>query len=209
MDRYHHGDLRSALVDAGMQLSRERGAAALGMRELTRAVGVSPNAAYRHFPNLRALVLTIAQEAQRRLSLTILDRMREVSGERDDHRRAVDSLRAFCHAYVDFALGEPGWFALACESSESPPGAPGDDPDAPPTPHEVLLGALNSMVNSGVMAAGRRVDAEWSCWSTVHGCAMLATAGPLAGLPSDAMNQVASRVIDTLLAGLTADAAKQ
>lgn len=200
MDRYHHGDLRAALVEASMQLSRERGVAALGMRELTRAVGVSPNAAYRHFPNLRALVLTVAQEAQHRLSRTILEGVSTVSDD-DEHSRAVGRLTAFCRAYIDFARDEPGWFALTCESRESPPGEVASD--APPSPHQILLGILDTMVRAGAMTTAKRVGAEWSCWSTVHGCAMLATAGPLAGVASTAMDQIATQVIDTLLTGLT------
>ncbi|MGB7867270.1 MAG: TetR family transcriptional regulator, partial [Mycobacterium sp.] len=46
---YHHGDLRAALIDAGLQLTRAGGPDALTIREATRRVGVSPNAAYRHF----------------------------------------------------------------------------------------------------------------------------------------------------------------
>ncbi|MFS0706124.1 TetR family transcriptional regulator, partial [Cellulomonas sp. 179-A 9B4 NHS] len=45
---YHHGDLGAALVDAGVALAREAGASAVVLREVTRRVGVTPRAAYRH-----------------------------------------------------------------------------------------------------------------------------------------------------------------
>ena len=46
---YRHGDLRQALLDAGLAMAREGGPDAVVLREATRRAGVSPNAAYRHF----------------------------------------------------------------------------------------------------------------------------------------------------------------
>jgi AcrR family transcriptional regulator len=200
---YHHGDLRSALIETGMTMARTKGVSALGIRELARTVGVSPNAAYRHFASLRSLVLTVAQEAQHRLSRAILDRMDAVPGQADPAGRATAHLRAFGLGYIHFAVTEPGWFALACESQEDPPD-PGPPAAAspPPSPHQLLLDALNAMVEARVMTPQGRRDAEWSCWSTVHGFAMLATAGPLQAMPPDATARLADRVIDTLLNGL-------
>ena len=52
---YHHGDLRQALVQAGLELARAGGPEAVVLREATRRAGVAPNAAYRHFANREAL----------------------------------------------------------------------------------------------------------------------------------------------------------
>lgn len=205
MDRYHHGDLRSALIESGMQMARRKGSGALGMRELTRAVGVSPNAAYRHFPNQRALVLTVAQEARHRLSRSLLDDMTAASEGTDPALRAVAHLRAFGLGYIRFAVTEPGWFALTCESQQAPPdrGLPtGEAP--PPSPHQLLVDILDAMARAGLLTAQRRVDAEWVCWSSAHGFALLATSGPLQGMAADAIDRVAARVIDSLIAGLRA-----
>ncbi|MES2609602.1 MAG: helix-turn-helix domain-containing protein, partial [Pseudomonadota bacterium] len=46
---YRHGDLRRALLDAGIELARQGGPDAVVLREATRRAGVAPNAAYRHF----------------------------------------------------------------------------------------------------------------------------------------------------------------
>lgn len=201
MARYHHGDLRAALIDAGMELARVNGPGALGIRELARAVGVSPNAAYRHFTGLRALVLTVAQEAQHRLSRTILDRSRTIPADADPPDRAVATLRAFALGYIDFALRQPGWFALTCESQEAPPDP---DPDPPPSPHDLLLAALDDMVVTGAMPPDRRPDAEWACWSTAHGFALLATNGPLQGTDRATATRLAERAVTTLIRGLDA-----
>ena len=202
MDRYHHGDLRSALVRAGLELARQEGVDALGMRELTRIVGVSPNAAYRHFPSRRALVLTVADAAQHELSRSILDAMTVAGEVASPSDRASERLRAFCMAYIGFAVAEPGWFALTCESQEVPPAPPLKAQPGLPPPHQLLLDALDSMVAAGAMNRYKRVDAEWSCWSTAHGFAVLTTSGPLQSRPTESTVELARTVVDTLIVGL-------
>jgi AcrR family transcriptional regulator len=59
---YHHGDLRNALVRAGLQILRSDGAQNLSLREAARAAGVSQAAPYRHFKNKEALLAAIAHE---------------------------------------------------------------------------------------------------------------------------------------------------
>jgi hypothetical protein len=54
-DRYHHGDLRRALVDEALVLLAESGDGGFSLRELARRVGVTANASYRHFANKDAL----------------------------------------------------------------------------------------------------------------------------------------------------------
>lgn len=53
---YHHGNLREALLEASLEITREGGADALSLRDATRRAGVSPNAAYRHFADRDALL---------------------------------------------------------------------------------------------------------------------------------------------------------
>jgi AcrR family transcriptional regulator len=48
-DSYHHGDLRNALISSAVRLIEQRGEASFSLREAARDVGVSANAAYRHF----------------------------------------------------------------------------------------------------------------------------------------------------------------
>ena len=65
---YHHGDLRSALVEAGLRLLEARTADDLSLREVARAVGVSATAVYRHFPDKGALMAALAGEGLARLA---------------------------------------------------------------------------------------------------------------------------------------------
>src|SRR5687767_2010801 len=62
---YHHGDLRRALVDAGLRLIAKRGVEGFTLRETARVAGVSQTAPYRHFPDKAALLAAVAEEGFR------------------------------------------------------------------------------------------------------------------------------------------------
>jgi len=70
---YRHGDLRRALIDAGLELARSGGPAAVVLREATRRAGVSPNAAYRHFADRQALLEAVCSECQSGVARAIED----------------------------------------------------------------------------------------------------------------------------------------
>ncbi|SCL34458.1 transcriptional regulator, TetR family [Micromonospora nigra] len=206
--RYHHGDLRTALVEAGLRLARSGGADALGLRGVTRSVGVTPNAAYRHFADRQALVLAVAVEAQGLLARAMLDRIGVIEPDAEPGEQALERLRAVGLGYIHFALSEPGWFELAILTKDEP----GEEAasvriaDAVPPPYQLLLDVLNGLVEAGVLSPERRAHAEWACWSAVHGFADLVTRGPLHGQDRDVIDKLAAHVVDTIIAGIRAGA---
>lgn len=58
---YHHGNLREALIEAALQLIREKGPAGFTIAEAARAAGVSPAAPYRHFRDRDELMADVAK----------------------------------------------------------------------------------------------------------------------------------------------------
>ena len=186
---YHHGDLRAALIDAGLQLTRAGGPEALTIREATRRVGVSPNAAYRHFADREALLQAVATAIQHRMTARMQSSVRR--------RGSTELLRAVGIGYIKFALDEPGWFAVAffgADQSDETVGAP---------PYLALVEALDAMVDAGALPAERRDGAEWPCWSAVHGFAELALRGPLRGASRREVELLAARTVDDIIAALS------
>ena len=186
---YHHGDLRTALIDAGLALTRTGGPEALTIREATRQAGVSPNAAYRHFADREALLSAVASAIQHRMAAQMQGSSRR--------RGAGDQLRAVGMGYIKFALDEPGWFAVAFFGAVNP------DETAGAPPYLALVDALDEMVSGGVLLPNRRAGAEWPCWSAVHGFAELALRGPLRHASRREIDALAGRTVDDIIAGVT------
>jgi len=187
---YHHGDLAAALIEAGLELTRTGGPDALTIREVTRRVGVTPNAAYRHFPDRQALLRAVSAAIEAAMA----------TGMATDRGLATprDSLRAVGLGYIAFALAEPGWFAVAFfGAGDTSPESVLDSPA-----YLALADALDMMVHIGDLAPAARPAATWSCWSTVHGFAELALRGPLRHLDRAELWRLAEQAVDTIVAGL-------
>lgn len=98
---YHHGDLRNALIQAGLEILAEGGAATLDLRKVARKAGVSHAAPYRHFMDKQALIAALNEEGFRMLAERIQSTLREVP---DD---AFEQLQGIAKAYVHFAQENP------------------------------------------------------------------------------------------------------
>ncbi len=180
--RYHHGNLRAALVEAAVDAVREGGPEALALRELARRVGVSHNAAYRHFADREALVDVVAERTLEALVATIHARLARVV-DQDPVTRARRRLVEIGAGYVEFALSDSGLFRLLFTAYPDPPA--GQDPEGSGDPYGMLNQALDELVTVGYLSAEDRVGADVTCWSAVHGFAVLNVEGPLRGLSSD------------------------
>jgi AcrR family transcriptional regulator len=203
---YHHGNLRAALVEAGLTLARSGGPEAVLLRAVSRDAGVSHNAAYRHFADHDQLLAAVSERCMRELADLMRERMTQVR-TRDRVRRAWDRLNAIGRAYVEFATTEPGWFRTAFAIHGSP-----DQAASPPTadegelgPYELLGACLDELVAVGALPAERRPGAEYAAWSTVHGLSTLLLEGPLrtvrAADPSEAERAV-TIALDVVRRGL-------
>ncbi|WUH94939.1 TetR family transcriptional regulator [Streptomyces sp. NBC_00433] len=89
---------RQALLDAGLRLLDRQSLSSLGLREVTRAVGVAPAAFYRHFPDMGALGVALVGEALGSLHAVIRDAMAAGGQDSDE---LIDRTVAITAAYVD------------------------------------------------------------------------------------------------------------
>lgn len=200
---YHHGDLRHALVQEGLDRARAGGPEAVTMREVTRAVGVSPNAAYRHFADRRDLVRAVAAEAQLALARAIRARLDTAPPDLSPPDASIERLRRIGLAYIDFARTERGWFSLAfAVQDEQPSAGIVTLDDEVVAPFQLLLDALDAMRDTGALDPERRPHAEWACWAAVHGFAEIAVHGPLQWQPEPVIDALAAAVVEAAITGV-------
>ena len=200
---YHHGDLRRALLAAGVDLARDGGPAAVALREASRRVGVSHNAGYRHFPDRDALLRAVAEHAMAELA-ALMEQFVSQANAPDPGVAARRRLRATGRAYLAFALAEPGLFRTAFAApDELPDPAHGGVGPIGVGPYGILSRQLDELVTAGQMAPGRRPLAEVIAWSAVHGLSMLLLDGPLRLLPASERDAAIERLLDDVERGLT------
>jgi AcrR family transcriptional regulator len=201
---YRHGDLRRALIDAGVQLARVGGPDAVVLREATRQVGVVPNAAYRHFADRHALLQAVCSAAQSELAIAMEAELAACPRTTNKVKSARAHLRAVGTGYLHFAQAEPGLFRTAFSVHENLEQAAIPDMAGKSglTPFQLLGAALDEMVSAGILPAERRPFAEVLAWSAVHGLAMLLIDGPLRVLDAAQAQMMGQRVIDMVEGGL-------
>ena len=113
-DRYHHGNLREALIEAALDLIAERGPAGFTFAEVARLVGVSPAAPYRHFRDRNALLAEVARRGFRQFETDLIQAWND--GRPEPLRALVNCGRA----YLAFARQRPAYYAAMFEAGLPP-----------------------------------------------------------------------------------------
>lgn len=108
--RYHHGNLREALLETAFGLVDVQGADRVSMRALAREAGVSSAAPFRHFADKQVLLEAVARKAAAELE-------RKLDEATDGGDDALTQFRAMTVAYVRFAAEHPRLFELVQRTS--------------------------------------------------------------------------------------------
>ncbi len=108
---YHHGDLKNALIQAGIKILAEEGIEGLSLRKVAREAGVTHSAPYAHFADKQAMIAAISTDGHRK----VYERITTVADKFPD-----DPLRQFIEtawAYVSFGFEEPDHFKITFSAS--------------------------------------------------------------------------------------------
>jgi AcrR family transcriptional regulator len=161
--KYHHGDLKNSLIQAGVEILSEEGVSGLSLRKVAQRAGVSHNAPYFHFADKQALIAAISTEGYRQL-YEQLARIRETYHD-DPRRQLVEA--AFM--YLRFAQTKPAHFKVTFSNAV-------EREDAYPALVEMadnLLGELIQIVDdcqkAGILHPAPAGAMAVSVWSAVHG----------------------------------------
>lgn len=102
-DSYHHGNLRQALIDAGIKIINENGEENLSLRKVAAACGVSHAAPYAHFKDKEELIDAIKE--------TVTEKFMEKLVEAVEGKPSADAaIIAMGRAYVTFFSKNPDYY---------------------------------------------------------------------------------------------------
>ncbi len=162
-EKYHHGDLKNALIQAGVEILSTEGVAGLSLRKVAQKAGVSHSAPYAHFADKQALIAAISTEGYRRL----FEKLATVRSQYAD-----DPLRQLVEAgwvYTRFALDDPAHFKITfsgvIEQEKDHP----DFVEMSQKSFAVVVEIVRDCQSAGVLEAGLTDAAAVSVWSLVHG----------------------------------------
>jgi AcrR family transcriptional regulator len=194
--KYHHGELRRALLDATLAIVAGDGTQELSLRAVARKVGVSPQASYNHFRDRAALLSAAAEEGLRELA-------RGLREARDAAHGPGERLEATGVAYVAFARAHAAHFRLLSAQDiadkRGDPGLAAAYEDA----FGVVLGAIEECQQAGIVRGGDPHALALAAWAIVHGLAGLVVDKQIAvaGVPGDP-DEVTRATLRLLLTGL-------
>ncbi len=175
---YHHGDLRNALVAAGVEMVATEGEQGLSMRKLAKRAGVSHNAPYMHFTDKEALLAAIAEEGFHLLTDAV---QAAVAAAGNDW---YEQLLAGSQAYVHFALDYPSHFRMMFRAYEV------ESYPALAAASSGALETLRALVEAGqrsqVVINGDSKQLATMTWSLLHG---IATILAVQKMPPDVMGE--------------------
>jgi AcrR family transcriptional regulator len=171
--KYHHGDLKNALIRAGIEIISKDGLAGLSLRKVAKKAGVSHAAPYAHFADKQALIAAISTEGYHRLYDQLMASVALHSG---DPRRGLVEVG---WSYVQFALSDPQRFKVMFS------GILEQEKDYPEfremalKSFELLVSLVKSSQEAGLLDPGPADMVAVRLWSVVHGFILLLLEGQI------------------------------
>lgn len=159
---HHHGNLRAALIDAGIDLLETESLSSLSLRKVAATVGVSHAAPAHHFKSKDALLMAIAAKGY----AVFADLMREERTKAAPDPRS--KLLGICHGYLRFAAEHEALFELIFTDNMKN----ATDPDLRTQSNDSFAVLVETCALFEPSPDGEGVN-EIMVWSLVHGYATL------------------------------------
>jgi len=189
---HHHGNLRKALIDAGVELLREGGPDALSIRKAAARAGVSHAAPAHHFARLEDFKFAVIAQGFREFARSMENEIENLTASQSLDPRS--RILAACRGYIRFAQKNPSMFQLMFSGSGSQ--FDNDELDQAAAAAYTVLARISAAVVPGPTGP---MGVEAFIWSLVHGFASLSLANRM-GFETD---EQAIRQFEALFPDLT------
>jgi AcrR family transcriptional regulator len=176
---YHHGDLKNALIKAGVEILAREGLSGLSLRKVARLAGVSHAAPYAHFADKQALIAAISTEGFKQLYAQI----ESVRAAQEDNPSGLLTETAW--ATIQFAFIEPDRFKLMFSSVLNKEKDYPDFVESSQQNFRQLIEIVEHCQNTNILKAGPSDLAAVSVWGVVHGLIMLVLEGQISHIVLD------------------------
>jgi AcrR family transcriptional regulator len=164
---YHHGDLKNALIRAGVEILAEQGVGGLSLRQVALRAGVSHAAPYAHFTDKQSLIAAISTDGFRRLYEKLAA---AASANSADARR---QLLETANAYLEFATEDPAHFKIMFSGILEQEKAYPEFVEASKKNYELMVEIVQTCQTAGVLPPAPAELTAISIWASVHGLAAL------------------------------------
>lgn len=171
-ETYHHGDLKNALIQAGIEILSRDGIQALSLRSVAKRAGVSHAAPYAHFADKDALIAAIAAEGYRKLYA-------QLAAAPPDSGDPLARLRDTAFAYLQFALDEPDHFRITFSGVVAAEKNYPEYVEQSRRCYALVVRLVTDCQADGLFAGEDVQRLAVSIWSCIHGFAQLVLAKQL------------------------------
>ena len=170
---YHHGDLKNALIKAGVEILAKDGVSGLSLRKVAKKAGVSHTAPYSHFADKQALIAAISTEGFRQL-------YERLSGVTEKYKtKPSTQLIEVAWAYVQFALDDRDRFKVmfsgVLENEKEYPEFVAESQKN----FQLVKSIVEANQAAGTLRSGPLDLVALSAWGIIHGFIMLLLAGQI------------------------------
>lgn len=171
--KYHHGDLKNALIKAGVEILAKDGVSGLSLRKVAQRAGVSHSAPYSHFTDKQSLIAAISTEGFTQLYTELEAAISPYP--KHPKKQLLEGVRA----YVRFAEENTDTFKIMFS------GVLEKEKDYPSfveissKTFKLVVGVVQTCQNARILPKGPADLMAVSVWGQVHGILSLALEGQI------------------------------
>lgn len=171
--KYHHGDLKNSLIQAGVEILSTEGVGGLSLRKVAARAGVSHSAPYAHFKDRQALIAAISTEGFKQLYTALEAAVLQHAA--DPRQQLIEG----AWAYVQFAMHNIDTFKIMFSGTLEKEKEYPSFVEISRKTFGLVVDVVQACQNAGVLRSASPELMSVSIWGQIHGIVSLALEGQI------------------------------